>query len=95
MAQVTEIAPDVFRISIFVSQFNLQFNHFLIRDEQPLLFHTGYRQLFGEIREAVASVLDPAKIRWIGFSHFESDECGSLNQWLEYGPRVQAAFSMG
>ena len=91
MAQVTEIAPDVFRISIFVSQFNLQFNHFLIRDEQPLLFHTGYRQLFGEIREAVASVLDPAKIRWIGFSHFESDECGSLNQWLEVAPAAEAA----
>ena len=37
----TEIAPDVFRISIFGTFANIQFNHFLIRDEDPLLFHTG------------------------------------------------------
>jgi hypothetical protein len=34
-----EIAPDLFRLSIYVSTFDMQFNHFLMRDEEPLLFH--------------------------------------------------------
>ena len=93
MATVTEIGPELYRISAFVSEFNLQFNHFLVLDDEPLLFHTGYKTFFPEVREAVASVLDPSRIRWIGFSHFESDECGSLNQWLELAPQAQPVCS--
>lgn len=89
MAKINEIAPDVYRLSVYVKEADLQFNHFLIRDEQPLLYHTGYKAFFPELREAVASLLDPAKIRWIGFSHFESDECGALNHWLETAPEAQ------
>jgi flavorubredoxin len=33
-------------------------------------------------------------MRWIGFSHFESDECGALNDWLEIAPRAQAVCSL-
>jgi flavorubredoxin len=33
-------------------------------------------------------------LRWIGFSHFEADECGALNQWLRIAPRAQPACSM-
>ena len=49
-----------------------------VRDDEPLLFHTGLKGMFPAVREAVAGVLDPARIRWTGFSNFESDECGSL-----------------
>jgi flavorubredoxin len=91
MAKIAEIAPDVFRISIYVPQINLQFNHFLVRDDEPLLFHTGLRRTFGEMREAVSTLIDPAKLRWVSFSHFESDECGALNQWLAAAPRAEAA----
>jgi len=94
MAKVDEIAPDVFRISVFVPAFNLQFNHFLVKDDEPLLFHAGYRMMFDEIREAMAKVIDPATLRWVGFSHFESDECGSLNRWLAIAPRAQAVCSL-
>ena len=93
MATVTEIAPDTYRISVFVPEFNLQFNHFLVKDDEPLLFHTGYRGYFSEVREGVASVMDPSRIRWISFSHFESDECGALNKWLEIAPDAQPACS--
>ncbi len=93
MATVTEIAPDTYRISVFVPEFNLQFNHFLVKDDEPLLFHTGYRGHFSEVREGVASVMDPSRIRWISFSHFESDECGALNEWLEIAPDAQPACS--
>ena len=94
MANVREIAPDLYRISIYVPEFDLQFNHFLVRDEEPLLFHTGYKGFFPELREAVATVLEPSRIRWISFSHFESDECGALNHWLESAPAAQAACSV-
>ena len=85
-----KIAEDVYRISVFVPEFNLAFNHFLVKDDEPLLFHTGLRGMFPLVREAVARVMDPAGIRHIGFSHFESDECGALNHWLEIAPRAQA-----
>ncbi len=80
MYKLDEIAPDLFRVSVFVPEINLQFNHFLVRDEEPLLYHTGLRRMFPLVREAVSKVIDPAKIRWISFSHFEADECGALNE---------------
>src|SRR6266542_2999104 len=89
MAVINEIAPDVYRLSLYVPDFDLQFNYFVVRDEEPLLFTTGYRATFPELREAVATLIDPARLRWIGFSHFESDECGALNQWLELAPDAE------
>ena len=93
MAQIDEIAPDLFRISAFAPQFNLQFNHFLVRDDEPLLFHTGMRRMFPEVRDAVARLIDVASLRWISWSHFEVDECGALNDWLALAPNAQAACS--
>jgi flavorubredoxin len=90
MATVTEIAPDIYRISVYVSQFSLGFNHFLVKDEEPLLYHTGMRGMYPELREAVARVIEPSRIRWISFSHFEVDECGALNDWLAEAPRAEA-----
>ena len=86
--RIDEVAPDLFRISIYVPQFDLQFNHFLIRDAEPLLFHTGMRGMFPAVREAVAALIDPAILRWISWSHFEVDECGALNEWLAIAPRA-------
>src|SRR4029077_18973484 len=77
---VDEVAPDVFRIATYVPEADLQFGQFLVRDDEPLLFETGLRALFPAVREAVAKVLDPSTIRWVSFSHFEADECGSLNE---------------
>ena len=91
---VTEIAPECYRISTYIPEIDLQFNQFLIKDDEPLLFHTGMRVLFPAVREAVASVIDPSTIRWISFSHFEADECGSLNEWLQTAPAAQPVCSM-
>jgi len=91
---VVEIAPDVYKITTFIPDINLQFSQFLINDEEPLLFHTGMRSLFPVVRDAVATIVDPATLRWISFSHFEADECGSLNEWLQIAPRAQAACSL-
>jgi flavorubredoxin len=91
VAEIDEIAPDIFRLSIHVAQFDLQFNHFLVRDNEPLLFHTGMRGMFPELREAVSQLIDVASLRWISWSHFEVDECGALNEWLAVAPQAQAA----
>jgi flavorubredoxin len=93
MTQVTEIAPDVYRISTFVPEGDLQFNQFLVKDDEPLLYHTGMNSLFPVVLEAVATIIDPSTLRWIGFSHYEADECGSLNKWLELAPRAEAVCS--
>ena len=90
---VSEIAPDLYRISTFIPEIDLQFNQFLVKDDEPLLFHTGMKSLFPIVLDAVKTVIDPSTIRWIGFSHFEADECGSLNEWLQVAPRAQAVCS--
>ena len=87
-ARIDEIATDLYRICLYVPAFDLQFNHFLVRDDEPLLFHTGMRGMFPAVREAVATLIDPAELRWISWSHFEVDECGALNEWLAAAPRA-------
>lgn len=89
MVSTTEIAPDIFRISVFVPEINLEFSHFLVRDEEPLLFHAGLRGMFPVVREQLSRLMDVSKVRHIGFSHFESDECGALNEWLQIAPQAQ------
>jgi flavorubredoxin len=87
--RVAEIAPDHYSISIYVKEFNLRFNHFLIKDEEPLLFHAGMKHMFPLVRDAIARIIDPSTLRWISFSHFEADECGALNEWLGTAPRAE------
>jgi flavorubredoxin len=91
---ISEIAPDLYRICVFFPEINMQFNHFLVKDDEPLLFHAGLRRMFPAVREQVASIMDPAKLRWISFSHFESDECGALNDWLAIAPQAQPACNL-
>ena len=93
MTTINEIAPDLYRICVWVPEFNMQFNHFLIKDDEPMLYHTGMRNMFPYVREAVARLIDPKELRWIGFSHFEVDECGALNEWLQIAPHAQAICS--
>ncbi len=94
MTRVDEIAANIFRISTYVPQFDLQFNQFLVKDDEPLLFETGMKQMFPLVRDAVATIIDPATLRYVSFSHFEPDECGSLNEWLEIAPRAEALSSV-
>jgi flavorubredoxin len=89
MATIDEIAPDLFRLSVYVPEFDVQFNHFLVRDEEPLLFHTGLKAMFPALREAVGQLIDVSTLRHIAWSHFESDECGALNEWLQLAPHAE------
>lgn len=87
---VVEIADGIYRINTPVRiAGGFSFNQYLLVDDQPLLFHTGPRKLFPLVREAVASVLPVERLRYIGFSHVEADECGSLNEWLAIAPQAE------
>ncbi|MGD9000491.1 MAG: MBL fold metallo-hydrolase [Granulosicoccaceae bacterium] len=82
---VHEIAGGIYRINtpvVFENGLGFTFNQYLVVDEEPLLYHTGPRKMFPLVCEAVASVLPVEQLRYIGFSHVEADECGSLNEWL-------------
>lgn len=86
---VNEIAEGIYRINtpvVIEGAGGFSFNQYLITDDEPLLFHTGPRKMFPLVREAVASVLPVERLRYIGFSHVEADECGSLNEWLLAAP---------
>jgi flavorubredoxin len=86
MTVIDEIGPDLFRLSVFVPEIDMQFNHFLVRDDEPMLFHAGLKTMFPLLRDAVATLIDPIKLRYVAWSHFESDECGALNNWLQIAP---------
>ena len=94
--QINEIADKIYRIHTPVPDLpgGFSFNQYLVLDDEPLLFHTGGRQLFPAVRDAIAKAVDPAKLRWIAFSHVESDECGSLNEFLAVAPQATALCSM-
>ena len=86
---IHEIAPHIYRINTPVEiggQFGFNFNQYLVADDEPLLFHTGPRGMFPLVAEAIGTVLPLDRLRWIAFSHYEADECGSLNDFLAAAP---------
>jgi flavorubredoxin len=89
---VNEIAERIYRISTPVEipgGGGFSFNQYLIDDDEPLLFHTGLRRMFPVVREAVERIVPIDRLRYIGFSHFEADECGALNEFLAVAPRAE------
>jgi flavorubredoxin len=92
-----EIADGIYRLSTYVPEVappaGFTFNQFLIRADEPLLFHTGPRGMFPLISTAVAKLMPLEALRWISFGHVESDECGAMNQWLAAAPKAQVLFN--
>jgi flavorubredoxin len=86
---IQEVAEGIYRINTPVAlpgELKFSFNQYLVVDDAPMLFHTGQRQLFPLVRAAVDSVLPVERLRYLGLSHFEADECGALNQFLAVAP---------
>jgi len=94
---IAQIAPDTYRIHIGMPPGlvpgGFSFNQYLVVDERPLLFHTGPRKLFPLVRAQIEHVLPVERLRYIAFSHFEADECGSLADFLAVAPQAQPACS--
>ena len=96
--RIDEIASGIYRISTPVPPSAIPggftFNQYLVVDDAPLLYHTGPRKMFPLICEAIASVIPVRSLRYIGFSHYEADECGSLNDFLEAAPAAEPLCSV-
>ncbi len=92
-ARVHEIADGIYRISVHVPEIappaGFTFNHFLIRGDEPLLFHAGLRRMFPALLAAVETVLPARSLRRISFGHYEADECGAMNDWLAHAPEAE------
>src|SRR3954463_13182857 len=89
---INEIAPDIIRFSTYIPDIGpggFTFNQFVVKGEQPFLFHTGQRMLFPLVSDAVEKVVGLDNLRWISFGHVEADECGSVNQFLAAAPDAQ------
>jgi flavorubredoxin len=93
--RIGEIGDGIYRLSTYAPQVappaGLTYNVFLILGDEPLLFHTGKRRMFPDLSAALARVLPLERLRWIGFGHYESDECGAMNEWLAMAPRAEIA----
>ena|SRR5665213_76697 len=91
---LTEIAPEIYRISTYIPEagpHGFTFNQFLVVAEEPLLFHTGLRATFDCVAGAIEQVMPISRLRWIGFGHYEADECGAMNDFLSRAPHASVA----
>ncbi|HET7609038.1 MAG TPA: MBL fold metallo-hydrolase [Gammaproteobacteria bacterium] len=91
--RIDEIAEGIYRINTPLAlpgEVGFSFNQYLIVDDAPMLFHSGMRRLFPLVSEAIRAVLPLERLRYVGLSHFEADECGALNQFLAAAPNAQA-----
>jgi flavorubredoxin len=92
--RVAEIADGIHQLTTHVAEMNFSFNQYLVTGDEALLFHTGPRRMFPLVSDAVARVVPVDQLRWISFGHVESDECGSMNDWLGAAPQSTVAQSM-
>ena len=93
--RISEITAGIYRLSTFVPDIappaGFTFNQFLVLGHEPLLFHTGLRKMFPLTLAAVTRLLPPEHLRWIAFGHYEADECGAMNEWLEVASQARPA----
>jgi flavorubredoxin len=93
---INEIVTGIYRINTPVAipgTPGFSFNQYLVVDDEPFLFHTGLRGLFPVVSEAIAAVMPVSRLRYVGLSHFEADECGALNEFLAAAPYAVAVCS--
>lgn len=93
--KIDEIADGIYRLSTFVPDIappaGFTFNQFVVMGDEPLMFHTGLRKMFGLNLDALRRLMPANKLRWIAYGHYEADECGAMNEWLSMAPQAQAA----
>lgn len=91
-----EIADGIYRIATHLDGFDapmgIEFCQFLVNADEPLLVHTGMRQLFPDVAAAIARVVALSRLRWVTFGHVEGDECGAINDLLTVAVHAEVAF---
>jgi flavorubredoxin len=89
---VDEIGTGIYRLSTFIPEITergFTVNQMLLTGEEPFLFHTGMRQLFPLVSEAISRVIPLETLRWISCGHVEADECGAMNMFLDAAPTAE------
>ncbi|MFA6240207.1 MAG: hypothetical protein WC655_04715 [Candidatus Hydrogenedentales bacterium] len=90
--RIDEVAQGIYRINTplvtagIPGGFNL--SQYLIVDDEPMVFHAGWRRWFPFVSEAIAKVIPLESIRHVGYSHFEGDESGAVNEFLAVAPEA-------
>jgi len=72
---------------------NLAINAFVIHAAEPVLVDTGAVRESDEFMTALASVIDPADLRWIWLTHTDFDHIGSLHRLLEQNEHLRVITS--
>jgi flavorubredoxin len=86
--RIDPVDNGIYRIATFDPTYGISFNQFLIADQRPALIHTGTYQVYEQVRQAVAQVLDPKTLAYIVIPHFESDECGGMGRFIAEAPQA-------
>ena len=90
--RIDEVAAGIYRVNTplqipaIPGGFNL--SQYLIVDDEPVVFHAGWRNWFPFVSEAIAKVIPLDRIRYVGYSHFEGDESGAVNEFLAVAPQA-------
>ncbi|KAI9032022.1 beta-lactamase-like protein [Hyaloraphidium curvatum] len=102
---IAEVAPGLHRISqpvgadvrspvIDVKPANpFSNNAYLIEAPSPLLYLTGFKGGWAALRDAVATVVDPRKLRYLAVTLWARDQMGALRLWLEECPQLEVVCS--
>jgi flavorubredoxin len=93
MARIDPVGDGIYRISVWEPRVGLTFNQLLVDDERPALIHTGLYGHYDAVRRAVGEVVDPARLAYVVLLHFEADECGGMDRFLEAAPDAVLAGS--
>ena len=72
---------------------SIPINAFVLHGTEPVLVDTGAVADSAEFLATLASVIDPAKLRWIWLTHSDFDHIGSLAPILEMNPEVRVLTS--
>ena len=90
--RIDEVAAGIYRICTPYNAIpgGFSMNSLLIVDDEPVLFHTGWRNWFPGTREGISKVMPVERLRWVGGSHFEGDEFGAMNEFLAAAPQATA-----
>lgn len=86
MTRIDPVVDDIYRISTWSPGSSITFNQFLIADDRPALIHTGMYGDYEGVRKAISEVLDPSRLQYVILLHFEADECGGMDRFLEEAP---------
>ena len=67
----------------------LPINAFVLHAEEPVLVDAGLAVESDDFVGALASVIDPASIRWIWLTHDDADHTGSVQRMMELAPHAR------